>query len=114
MAELDAQAVQTFARRRVPGLTDRLVAGARVLDLGCGTGHAVNLMAQAYPCSTFVGYDIAADAIDRAERERVAMELPNARFDVLDVAKLPADPLVDFKFSSQLESNLVNPFAPLY
>jgi 2-polyprenyl-3-methyl-5-hydroxy-6-metoxy-1,4-benzoquinol methylase len=79
----------------VPGLTDRLAAGARVLDLGCGTGHAVNLMAQAYPHSTFVGYDIAADAIDRAERERLAMKLPNARFDVLDVAKLPADPPFD-------------------
>jgi SAM-dependent methyltransferase len=133
----------------VAGLTERLAAGARVLDLGCGTGHAVNLMARAYPRSTFVGYDFAADAIDRAERERVAMELLNAEFAVLDAAQLPATPpfdvitafdavhdqvapdvvlrrihdalrpdgvfvMVDFKFSSRLERNLANPFAPLH
>jgi len=63
----------------VPGLIEQLAAGARVLDLGCGTGHAVNLMARTYPLSTFVGYDIAADAIERAERERAAMGVPNAR-----------------------------------
>src|SRR3954447_3277572 len=67
----------------VPGLIEQLAAGARVLDLGCGTGHAVNLMARTYPLSTFVGYDIAADAIERAERERAAMGVPNARFAVL-------------------------------
>jgi SAM-dependent methyltransferase len=133
----------------VPGLADRLAAGARVLDLGCGTGHAVNLMAQAYPRSTLVGCDIAADAIERAERERVAMGVPNARFGVLDAAQLPVTPqfdvitafdaihdqvapdvvlrrvhdalrpdgvfmMVDFKFSSRLERNLANRFAPLY
>jgi SAM-dependent methyltransferase len=133
----------------VPGLTEQLAAGAQVLDLGCGTGHAVNLMAQAFPRSTFVGHDFAADAIERAERERDAMGMFNARFAVLDVAKLPATPafdvitafdaihdqvapdvvlrrvhealrpdgvfmMVDFKFSSRLEHNLANPFAPLY
>jgi predicted TPR repeat methyltransferase len=34
---------------RVPGLVERLRAGARVLDLGCGTGHAVNVMAREMP-----------------------------------------------------------------
>ena len=43
----------------VDGLHELLVAGARVADLGCGTGHVDNLLAQAYPASTFVGYDLA-------------------------------------------------------
>jgi hypothetical protein len=35
----------------VPGLLDRLAAGARVLDLGCGTGQVVCLLAAAFPAS---------------------------------------------------------------
>ena len=72
------------------GLPERLAAGIRVADLGCGTGHAINLMAREYPRSEFVGYDVAADAIERAQAEAWAMALPNARFEVCDVTRLPA------------------------
>jgi SAM-dependent methyltransferase len=75
-----------------PGLVERLEAGIRVADIGCGTGHAVNVMARAYPASTFVGYDIAEDAIAAARSEAAAMGLANARFEVLDVTQLPAEP----------------------
>src|SRR5438876_879775 len=47
------------------GLPERLEKGIRVPDLGCGTGHAINLMARHYPNSTFVGYDLGDDAIVR-------------------------------------------------
>lgn len=76
----------------VKGLPERLAAGIRVADLGCGTGHAINLMAREYPRSDFVGYDLADDAIARARAEAHAMGLPNARFAVLDVTRLPAEP----------------------
>lgn len=79
----------------VPGLPERLAAGIRVADLGCGTGHAVNLMAKAYPRSDFVGYDIGEDAIERARAEASAMGLANARFEVRDVTRLPADARFD-------------------
>ncbi len=74
----------------VKGLPERLTGGIRVADLGCGTGHAINLMAREYPASDFVGYDIAADAIDRARAEARDMSLSNARFEVADVSRLPA------------------------
>jgi SAM-dependent methyltransferase len=79
----------------VPGLAGRLEAGARVLDIGCGSGHAVNLMAQAYPRSEFVGLDIAAGAIARGEAERAALALDNASFVVADAAALPPGPPFD-------------------
>ena len=53
----------------VPGIPERLRAGIRVLDIGCGTGHAINLMAREYPKSTFVGYDIGEDAVATAKAE---------------------------------------------
>jgi SAM-dependent methyltransferase len=79
----------------VSGLPERLTAGMRVADIGCGTGHAINLMARAFPTSTFVGYDLAEDAIAQARAEAEAMDLANARFEVLDVAELPSEPRFD-------------------
>jgi hypothetical protein len=40
-----------------PELPGRLRAGIDVADVGCGSGHAINLMAQAFPASRFTGYD---------------------------------------------------------
>lgn len=75
------------------GLADRLAAGARVADVGCGTGHSTNLLAKAFPASTFVGYDINDEAIDRARLEALELGLGNVRFEVLDVAHLPSGQL---------------------
>jgi len=86
----------------VPDLPARLSRGIRVADVGCGTGHAINLMAAAYPRSTFVGYDLAEDAIEKARAEAESLDLPNATFEVLDVATLaPAEPFdVIFAFDA--------------
>lgn len=72
----------------VPGLAERLQAGIDVADIGCGTGHAVNLLARASPASRFVGYDTSADAIHVARAEAEALALGNARFRVQDAATL--------------------------
>jgi hypothetical protein len=47
----------------VPGLVDRLKAGIEAADVGCGAGHAINVMARAFPSSNFIGYDFAEDGI---------------------------------------------------
>ena len=73
-------------------LPARLTDGVRVAEIGCGTGHALNLMARAYPRSSFTGYDLAEDAIDRGRAEAAAWGLTNVTFQALDVARLPGDP----------------------
>lgn len=72
----------------VPDLAARLRAGIRLADVGCGQGHAVNLLARAFPDSEFVGYDFSEEAIAVAGAEAEAWDLPNARFEVRDVANL--------------------------
>jgi ubiquinone/menaquinone biosynthesis C-methylase UbiE len=144
----DQQLVTSFIGV-VEGLTDALERGIRVLDIGCGTGHAMNILAREYPRSTFVGYDIGEDAIDTARKEAQQMELSNSTFEVVDVSNLTGkakfdvitafdaihdqkvpdavlrgvsrslEPsgtflMIEFKFSSQLEENIGNPFAPMY
>ncbi len=64
----DEQLIDGFLRL-VPELVAKLEAGCRVADIGCGTGHAINLMARAFPHSNFTGYDIAEDAIARGRAE---------------------------------------------
>ncbi|CAL9488339.1 Trans-aconitate 2-methyltransferase [Actinosynnema sp. ALI-1.44] len=81
------------------GLAEGLTTGIRVADVGCGTGHAVNLLAGAFPASEFTGYDIAADAIDQARAEADRLGLANAHFRVLDAVALPADPPLDAVFA---------------
>ncbi len=72
----------------VPGLTGRLEAGIEVLDVGSGSGRALNLMARAFPNSRFVGYDISEEAVSRARSEAARNGTPNVRFEVRDAATL--------------------------
>ena len=92
MAELSADTNDAVLLTRivplVPGLPERLEKGIRVADVGCGRGHAVNLLARAYPSSEFVGYDFSEDAVDFARAEARDWGLTNARFEVRDVTSL--------------------------
>jgi SAM-dependent methyltransferase len=90
-------------------LPARLAAGVRGADIGCGTGHAMNLMARAYPRSTFVGFDISADAIGRARQEAAQWGLANVTFEVLDVAELPVEPPFDVVFAFDAIHDQVDP-----
>jgi len=73
------------------GVTDRLGSGIAVADIGCGEGHAINLLAREFPRSSFVGYDFSEDALVAARAEAAAWGLTNARFETRDVATLPAE-----------------------
>jgi len=72
----------------VEGLVERLRQGIDVADVGCGAGHAVNLMGRAFPKSRFVGYDFSEQGIDLGRREAKAWGLSNASFEVKDAATL--------------------------
>jgi SAM-dependent methyltransferase len=50
------------------GVVAKLEAGARVADVGCGHGASTLLMAEAYPASTFVGFDAHGPSIEAARK----------------------------------------------
>lgn len=74
------------------GVVERLRSGIDVIDIGTGQGHAINVMARAFPNSRFVGVDFSAEGIEAARAEAVRWKLSNARFAVADItAGLPGE-----------------------
>jgi SAM-dependent methyltransferase len=67
------------------GLVARLEEGIDVLDVGCGRGRALQLMAETFPNSRFRGYDLSADAVAHAQAEADRRGLANLRFEARDM-----------------------------
>ncbi|MGL5081663.1 MAG: class I SAM-dependent methyltransferase [Microcoleaceae cyanobacterium] len=70
----------------VPGLIEKLAQGILVLDVGCGSGRALNKMAQTFPKSRFTGYDLSEEAIGTAQTEAAKQGLTNIQFRLKDAA----------------------------
>lgn len=72
----------------IPGMQERLQKGATVLDVGCGAGRALIEMARHYPASSFLGYDLCEDAIDKGAAEAKRQRLRNVKLLHANVAAL--------------------------
>ncbi len=72
----------------VPGLTERLRQGIDVLDVGCGRGRALQVMARLFPASRFTGVDFSPDAIAYAAEK--SADLPNLDYRIGDATRLEA------------------------
>ena len=75
------------------GVEEKLKHGAVVADVGCGHGLSTMIMAEAFPNSTFIGFDSHEPSIETARAEAKACELSNVRF---EVAKAKDYPGVEF------------------
>jgi SAM-dependent methyltransferase len=80
----------------VPELVGRLGQGIDVADVGCGSGHAVNLMAEAFPRSRFAGFDFSDTGLAAAMAEADHKGLTNVRFEKRDAARLGETARFDF------------------
>ena len=71
MADDSGQSVlsslETHILTLVPGLTDQLKAGIRMLDVGCGLGLIIIRLAELFPNSTFSGFDLSQEAVQYAQ-----------------------------------------------
>src|SRR3954469_22351491 len=72
------------------GVDEKLRAGIRVADVGCGLGAATILMAKAFPASKFVGFDYHQESIDVArQRAEDAGVGDRVRFEVAPASTFP-------------------------
>jgi 2-polyprenyl-3-methyl-5-hydroxy-6-metoxy-1,4-benzoquinol methylase len=74
------------------GVREKLERGAKVADVGCGHGASTIIMAEAFPNSTFFGFDYHAPSIERAyDAAREAGVWDRINFEVAAAKEYPGD-----------------------
>lgn len=90
MAEDSGQSVlsslETHILPLVPGLTEQLSTGIKMMDLGCGSGKIINTLASLYPNTLFTGIDLSEEAISKARLEARKTGLSNVSYIVRDLS----------------------------
>ncbi len=91
MAEESSQTVLSALFEHIlplePKLSTMLSEGCEVADIGCGCGRAVNMLAERFPRSRFVGFDLCQETIAAASREAAQRGLKNAFFIEQDLSQ---------------------------
>lgn len=95
----------------VPGLADRLDAGADVLDVGCGSGQVARLVVEAHPRCRVTGIDVAPAAVTRARAEHG--DLDRVEFREADAADLDVTDAYDVVIAADAVHDLTRPEATL-
>ena len=75
----------------IPGVEQKLEAGIPALDLGCGRGRALLMLAERFPNSSFQGFDLSTEAIAYATEQAVERGLANVRFEARDLSTFDVD-----------------------
>jgi SAM-dependent methyltransferase len=74
------------------GAEEKLRAGAKVADVGCGHGHSTILMAEGFPQSHFWGFDYHEKSIESARSHARSTDVANrVSFAVADATSYPAE-----------------------
>ncbi|HVN52095.1 MAG TPA: class I SAM-dependent methyltransferase [Acidimicrobiales bacterium] len=91
------------------GVVAKLESGATVADVGCGGGTALLAMADAFPASTFIGYDSSRHAVDLAEANLASHRGASVTFRLADGATLPPEPTFDLVLSFDCLHDMTDP-----
>lgn len=91
------------------GVVSKLDGAARVADIGCGAGGAALRLAQRFPLSEVVGYDISRYALDRAETKLRESGVANARFVDPRREPLPDDGSLDLVTAFDCVHDMTHP-----
>lgn len=97
----------------MPDVVRRLEVGARIADVGCGSGDAALAMARAYPASTVFGFDLDAHSIERARAQAAEAGVSNLHFEQANADEIPTNPGFDLVTTFDVIHDLVDPIAVL-
>lgn len=100
----------TTALPALPGVVDKLTAGARVADVGCGAGIAGVVLGKTFPNTQVDGYDTSRLALARAAENIRESGVENFRvFNPDDGFGLPATPTYDLVMTLDCLHDMTRP-----
>jgi SAM-dependent methyltransferase len=73
------------------GIQQKLNAGTRVADIGCGHGISTLIMAKAFPKSQFCGFDLHPTSIEAANRHAKEQQITNVNFSIATAKDFPGN-----------------------
>lgn len=73
------------------GVEEKLKAGAKIADIGCGHGSSTVLMAEAFPNSKIYGIDFHQPSIEEARKRAQSVGVTNVEFIVAKAQDYPGD-----------------------
>jgi ubiquinone/menaquinone biosynthesis C-methylase UbiE len=73
------------------GVVEKLSAGAKVADIGCGHGASTIVMAEAFPQAKFFGFDFHQPSVDHANHRAREAGLNNVQFEVSSAKQFPGN-----------------------
>ena len=91
-----AQRLGSYWMGQVPDIAERLAAGGRAIDIGCGVGRVAMALAEAFPASEVTGVDPDAGSIARARASAAASGADRVRFVEGTIADVPDEAVHDF------------------
>jgi 2-polyprenyl-3-methyl-5-hydroxy-6-metoxy-1,4-benzoquinol methylase len=97
----------------VPGLTGRLDAGMRVLDVGCGVGGASIAVGRAFPRSSVVGIDPHGPSIESARKLAAEAGVENVEFREAPVESLRGGKSFDLILAIDCVHDMTDPVGTL-
>ncbi|MEM7234449.1 MAG: class I SAM-dependent methyltransferase [Planctomycetota bacterium] len=103
-----------YWRERLLPIGVELGAGECLLELGCGVGAVLGVLAQRFPEAKFIGVDIESRQLESARQHMSAIGRPDVEFIESDASSLPlADDSVDQIFIIWLIEHLEQPIPVL-
>jgi 2-polyprenyl-3-methyl-5-hydroxy-6-metoxy-1,4-benzoquinol methylase len=91
------------------GVQAKLERGAMVADVGCGAGLSLQLLAEAFPASTFHGYDLSEHAIAVARDRFADAKMTNVEVFRARAEDLPTEPTYDLMLSFDCIHDMTRP-----
>jgi 2-polyprenyl-3-methyl-5-hydroxy-6-metoxy-1,4-benzoquinol methylase len=91
------------------GVQAKLERGAVVADVGCGAGLSLQLLAEAFPASTFHGYDLSEHAITAARRRFADAGITNVELFRARAEQLPNEPTYDLVLTFDCIHDMTRP-----
>lgn len=86
----------SYWMKQLPEIDEKLAAGGRALDIGCGVGKVALALAEAYPAARITGFDPDSASVAIARQSAASADARSVEFVEGLITDIPVEPAFDF------------------